>query len=152
MATKVADRVLLDTNILLAATDEGRAEHGRALIALNEWPAAGTALYTSGQSLREYFCVATRAVRSNGLGLAQADAVANVKVLRARLRFLDETDKVAERLVELLSGPACEGKQVHDANVVATAIVHGIGTIVTMNHGDFVRFGNVVSVIDLLKT
>lgn len=31
MATKVAERLVLDTNVLLAATDESRAEHMRAL-------------------------------------------------------------------------------------------------------------------------
>jgi predicted nucleic acid-binding protein len=60
MATTVAERALLDTNVLLAATDEGRDQHARAIETLDEWPAAGTTLYTSGQILREYLAVATR--------------------------------------------------------------------------------------------
>ncbi len=55
----VADRVVLDTNVLIAATDQGRPEHARALSALIDWPAAGTALYSTGQVLREYLSVAT---------------------------------------------------------------------------------------------
>ena len=56
------DRVMLDTNVLLAATDEGRAEHRDALMIMNEWAAGGTTLCTSGQILREYLAVATRPV------------------------------------------------------------------------------------------
>ena len=44
---------------------------------------------------------------------------------------------------------ACGGEQVHDANVVATMLVHGIGTVVTMNTDDFTRFGRYVSVVRL---
>ena len=44
MATRVADltilpdRVMVDANVLLAATDESRAEHHDALTILNDWP------------------------------------------------------------------------------------------------------------------
>lgn len=149
MATRVADRALLDTNVLLAATDEARADHESALAAINEWPSAGTTLYTSGQVLREYLSVATRPVEHNGLGIAQAAAVSNVRALRTRLRVLPETDKVADRLLDLLDSTACSGKQVHDANVVATMLVHGIDTIVSRNVGDFIRFDAHVRVRDL---
>lgn len=45
---------MLDTSILLTATDEGHAGHERALDVINGWPAQGTTLYTSGQIIREY--------------------------------------------------------------------------------------------------
>ncbi len=57
MATPVADRAVLDTNVLLAATDEARQEHEQAVAAINVWPASGLVLYTSGQILREYLAV-----------------------------------------------------------------------------------------------
>lgn len=44
------DRVMLDAFVLLAATDEGRAEHHGALTIMNEWAVGGTTLCTSGQS------------------------------------------------------------------------------------------------------
>ncbi len=76
MATPVADRAVLDTNVLLAATDQARQEHEQAVAVINVWPASGLVLYTSGQILREYLAVATRPVDQNGLGMAQPDAVA----------------------------------------------------------------------------
>lgn len=149
MATTVGDRALLDTNVLVAATDEDRPEHARAVEALTRWPAEGVVLYTSGQIVREYLAVATRPVERNGLGLERGAAVANVKALRTRLRFLTEDAKVAGRLLGLLDEVDCAGKQVHDANIVATMLVHGIETVVTMNVGDFARFGDHVRVVPL---
>lgn len=149
MARPAADRAVLDTNVLLAATDEGRIEHADAVEAVNEWPASGLVLYTSGQILREYLVVSTRPQAVNGLGLTIADAVANVRAFRTRLRLLAEEVKVTERLLELLEVVDCSGKQVHDANLVATMLVHGIGTVVTSNVTDFVRFSRHVQVCGL---
>lgn len=149
MTTKVADRVVLDTNILLAATDTARAEHTRARAALDEWPATGTTLYTSGQILREYLSVATRPERQNGLGLTMSDCLGNVRALRDRLDVLPESEKVTARLLALLTDVECAGSQVHDANVVATMLVHGVATIVTINVGDFARYEPRITVVAL---
>ncbi len=152
MAAELAippDRAMLDTNVLLAATDEGRVEHGQALEIVNDWPGRGTTLYTSGQIMREYLAVATRPAARNGLGLDLADALANVHALRGRTSLLAEDGKVADRLLALLNDVACSGKQVHDANVVATMLVHGIDTIVTINLDDFARFGQYVTLARL---
>ena len=91
-------RAMLDTNVLLAATDQARAEHDEALWVVNSWPGRGTTLYASGQILREYLAVATRPAERNGLGLNQADALANVRALRGRTTLLVEDGKVADRL------------------------------------------------------
>ena len=155
MATRAADlaippdRVMLDTNVLLAATDEGRAEHRDALTILNRWPAGDTTLCTSGQVLREYLAVATRPAEKNGLGLKLPDALGNVHAIRERTTLLAEDSKVADRLLGLLADVECGGKQVHDANVVATMLVHGVGTVVTMNLDDFARFEGYVNLVSL---
>ena len=133
-------RAMLDTNVLLAATDESRAQHDQALRIVNDWPGRGTTLYTSGQIMREYLAVATRPTEKNGLGMTLADALANVRAFRARTSLLAEDGKVADRLLTLLDDIACGGQQIHDANVVATMLVHGIDTIVTINLVDFTRF------------
>jgi predicted nucleic acid-binding protein len=155
MATRVADlgaapgRVMLDTNVLLSATDEGRAEHRNALTVLSDWPAARTELCLSGQVLREYLAVATRPASGNGLGLSMPDALENARAIRARTTLLAEDGAVADRLAVLLADIECTGKQVHDANLVATMLVHGVRAVVTMNLADFARFGRHVSLIGL---
>jgi predicted nucleic acid-binding protein len=155
MVTRVADlaavpdRVMLDANVLLAATDESRAEHRDALKVLNDWAAGHTDLCTSGQVLREYLSVATRSADQNGLGLNLPDALGNVRAIRERTTLLTEDTKVADRLLGLLADVECRGKQVHDANLVATMLVHDIGAVVTMNLEDFARFERHVSLIRL---
>ena len=155
MATRVADlvtapdRVMLDTNVLIAATDEGRAEHRDALTVVNDWAAGHTELCMSGQILREYLTVATRPAEKNGLGLSLPDALGNVYAIRERTTLLAEDGKVADRLLSLLADVECRGKQVHDANVIATMLVHGVRAVVTINLGDFARFEGHVALIRL---
>jgi predicted nucleic acid-binding protein len=142
-------RAMLDTNVILSATDEGRAEHRQALLIFSNWAGSGTSLYASEQVMREYLAVATRPADKNGLGLKQDDAVANVRAFRTRVTLLSEDSKVADCLLGLLDEIPCAGKQVHDANVVATMIVHGIDSLVTMNLADFSRFDDRIRLIAL---
>ncbi len=114
------EAVLVDTNVLLTATTPARALHTEALEVLNEWPTRGFSLCVSGQVFREYLVVATRPTEVNGLGLGVEDALANVAELRARFRLLDERVAVFEHLNRLVREIGCRGKQIHDANLVAT--------------------------------
>ena len=93
--------------------------------------------------------MATRPADRNGLGLTPSDALANVQAIRERTTLLAEDAKVANRLLGLLADVGAGGKQVHDANVVATMLAHGIAVIVTMNLDDFARFGQYVDLIRL---
>jgi len=63
--------------------------------------------------------------------------------------FLAEDARVADRLQGLLADVDCGGKQVHDANVIATMLVHGVGTVVTMNVDDFAPFEQYVALVRL---
>lgn len=94
----------------------------------------------SGQILREYLSVATRPVQQNGLGLTMSDCLSNVRALRERLDVLPESEKASTRLLTLLADVDCAGKQVHDANIVATMLVHGVATIATITIDDFARY------------
>ena len=146
-----AELFFVDTNVLLASSDPRRATHLAALAVFNDWPGRGIVLHASGQILREYLVVATRPRPSNGLGLPQMDAVANLTAFRDRVCFLAEDARVADRLGDLLLRTACTGKQIHDANVVATMLVHGIKNLVTSNVEDFERFSDRVTVHSLTE-
>ena len=135
-----AERVFLDTCVLLTATDPDRPGHAAALRALNTWPARGVTLFVSGQVLREYLSVATRSPKGNGLGLSPAEAVGNVRALLTRLHLLEESERCRERLLALIGEHGVSGKQVHDANIVATMLGHGVTRLITFNEEDFRRF------------
>lgn len=144
------DRVVfVDTNVLLSATAPFRILHQAALAVLNEWPNQGIILAVSTQVLREYLSVATRPAEINGLGLGTDDALANVAAFRGRMRLLVESEAVWDRLRTLIATYGCVGKQIHDANVVATALTSGITVLVTANTGDFTRLASEIEVVDL---
>lgn len=140
-----AESVIVDTNILLTATEETRSRHARAQHVLQTWPR----LYVSGQILREYLVVATRPSSENGLGMKLPAALENVREFLSRFRFLDETKKTFQNLRELLEEIPCRGRQIHDANLVATALTHGVTAIVTENARDFRRFRSRLTVLEL---
>jgi predicted nucleic acid-binding protein len=141
--------VLVDTNVLLSATVPSRLLHHAALVVLNDWPNQGIRLAASAQVFREYLVVATRPAAVNGLGLASEDALANVAAFGVRMRLLPEGEPSWNRLRALLASYGGLGKQIHDANLVATALASGVTRLVTANPGDFSRFSPEVDVVDL---
>jgi len=149
--TRVASAgpVFVDTNVLLTASVPARPGHRLALAVVDEWPGRGVQPYTSGQILREYLVVATRPPAANGLGLDSVSAVANVTAFRERLTLLDEDERVADRLRELLVRVPCRGKRIHDANIVATMLVHRVRRLLTSDPDDFARFSKHVETLGL---
>jgi predicted nucleic acid-binding protein len=121
------------------------------LTVLNDWPNRGVALATSVQILREYLVVATRPIEVNGLGLGSAEALANVAAFRGRTRLLGDGEPVWDRLQALVGTHGCKGKQIHDANIVASALSSGVTRLVTTNVVDFRRFAAELEVLDLAE-
>jgi predicted nucleic acid-binding protein len=127
----------LDTNILLAATDASRPGHAAARRIVSRGRAAGTPGAWSGQVIREYLAVATRPLEANGLGMSTEAALHNVRAFSSRLMFCDETEASSHRLLGLVAIHELRGTSVHDANIVATMVSHGIDRLVTLNPDDF---------------
>ena len=140
---KRGDVVFLDTNVLLAATDTGRRAHVAAVSVFTKLTGDGIHLAISGQVIREYLVVATSSVEQNGLGLKLHDALDNVAEFRSRTIFLEETLEVMDKLVELIKSAGIHGKRIHDMNIAATMLSHGVGTLVTFNPGDFSGIGDI---------
>lgn len=137
---------MVDTNVLLAATDRSRDHHDAATRFLNE---DVRRLAVSPQIVREYLAVTSRPVDVNGLGLSGEDAVANVEQFLEGMEVLTEGSATTLSLMELIvAGPAV-GKQVHDANVVAVALAHRAAAIVTDNTRHFARFARLISVEEI---
>ena len=143
MEIKVGEILFLDTNILLIATDESRPYHEIARKVIATHGRSGLHLGISGQIIREYLVVATRAPEANGLGMEPADAIKNVQAFNERLLFFDETEAGSIRLRHLTNGYRLIGTRIHDANVIPTMLSHGISKLVTENRADFSVFSEV---------
>ena len=146
MVPKVGEVVFIDTNVLLTATDESRPNHVPARRLIAESDRSGWHFAVSGQVLREYVVVATRPVDVNGMGLNPRHAIGNVEAFLGFLRLCDETEAVADKLRRLGLKHNLQGKRFHDANIVATMLVHGIGVLVTDNLKDFTVFDDIDAV------
>jgi predicted nucleic acid-binding protein len=139
-----APRVLLDTCILVAATDARRPES----MACTSFIEGRADLCVSSQVLREYAVVATRPTTVNGLGLSLKQALDNIGAICGLVPLLPEDRPLHAVLVELLRAHPVTGKRIHDANLVATAVAHGLAEIATLNTRDFEAFGDAVSLVD----
>lgn len=144
---KEGSRCFVDTNVLLAASDADREAHSACLDLVKSAMSGGVSLFVSGQVIREYLVVATRPISENGLGMTVKDALSNVAEFRKCIQVLDENTQVAQRLLQLIRKHEWKGKRIHDANIVATMLEHGLARLVTLNGKHFERIEG-VSVVE----
>lgn len=76
-------------------------------------------------------------------------AATQITSLMSLYRVADETSQVTSELLGLIAQGLATGKQVHDANIVATCLAFGIPRLLTHNLSDFRRFGSHVIVESL---
>jgi predicted nucleic acid-binding protein len=135
----------IDTNVLvystaLSAPFRERARAALARLAIKERRSL------SRQILREYLAVMTRQ-QAWGKALALSEAMADASLFLRRFTVLEDGPSVWEKLVELGQRYAFCGRQVHDANIVATMLAHGEQQLLTFNDADFRRFAGVINII-----
>jgi predicted nucleic acid-binding protein len=131
------NRVFVDTNVLLAATDQDRDQHLDALTFLDHGLDGTFRLFLSGQVFGEYLVVATRPLTVNGLGLSTEKAVENVAHFRKALQVLPEDDACSTRLNAMVQTYELKGKRIHDAALLVCMSRHGLRRLKTYNPFDF---------------
>jgi hypothetical protein len=72
-----------------------------------------------------------------------------VGYFQATFQIADDTAAVTEQLLALLRKFATGGKQVHDANIVATMLVYGLDRLLTQNVDDMRRFQPLIQVLSI---
>lgn len=150
MVTTGVDRLLVDTNILVYATNEDSPWQSVAEQALADWRGEGTQLCVSVQVLREYLAVTTRSAPGQ-TGVPDYVAISeNLAEFRTNFLVLEDTRLVSEELEKLARQFSVQGRQVHDANLVATLRVHGLRDLLTHNTADFSRYSSLVTVHPLV--
>jgi predicted nucleic acid-binding protein len=112
-------RVFCDTNIVLRFTIREMPEHTLMRAAVGRLLAGDAELWISRQVIREFCAVLTRP-QTFAVPLSGAAVVAFARSLPTSFRIADETAEVTTALLALLDAIPCGGKQVHDANIVAT--------------------------------
>jgi len=130
-------KVLVDTNVLLEATDEGRRFHVQAQSLFRNAFDDGVDLFIGTQVLREYLVVVTRPIEKNGLGMTTGFALDNVRRLQARVSLVAETLQAGKLFIEWAGRYRISGKRLHDLQILAIASVAGMHALITANEKDY---------------
>lgn len=140
MATTAAEQpaLFVDTNVLVYANIAEAPLHQAALSALQSARDAGRTLWISRQVLREYLVTLTRP--QTFAAVPRATVMEQVRLFVGRFQVADDTETVTAKLLDLMAKVPGGGKQVHDANIVATMLAYGIPALLTHNGRDFERF------------
>jgi len=136
---------VVDTNVLVHSTASASPNHFRARAALARFGTQGPVAVTR-QVLREYLAATTRP-QSWSRALTLAEATADTDSFIRRFAVLEDGPAVWAELMTLTRSFAFGGKQVHDANIVATMLAHGETRLLTFNDADFRRFGSLIDVV-----
>jgi predicted nucleic acid-binding protein len=144
----MASPVFIDTNVLVYAHLARSPLFAAASQQLRRLEDEGADLWISRQTLREYLSAMTR---SGALSttIPIAALVEDVRSMSEQFLVAEDGPQVTERLLTLLEQVEVGGKQIHDANIVATMLAQGIPRLLTYNVGDFHRFERWVEVLSL---
>ncbi len=151
MATGDADALFLDTNVLVYANVADAPLHAEALEAIQARHRSGMALWTSRQVLREYLAALSRP-QTFTRPRPVTTRVERVRYFESRFRVAEDGPQVTTQLRALMEQAPVGGKQVHDANIVATMLVYGVRRLLTANPSDFARFAALVTVAPLVAS
>jgi predicted nucleic acid-binding protein len=149
MATRDAEPVFVDTNVLVYAHVAEAPWHQEAQAAIVEHETAGAPLWVSRQVLREYLVSLTRP-QQFPIPPALETVVAQVRQFQQRFHVANEGPEVTTRLLALLLEVPTRGRRIHDANIVATMLVYGVRRLLTNNTDDFSPFAGLIDVLPLL--
>lgn len=141
-------RVFLDTNVLLRATISQFPLHEQAQGLVKEQLEAQAELWISRQVIREYIAQVTRP-QSFMHPMTAEQVEAQVKAMRVLFKIADDTEDVTSQLIALIKTFPTGGKQIHDANIVATMLAYGVPTLLTTNVEDMRRFAVKINLIAL---
>ena len=151
MAMMSARRIFVDTNILIYATNVDSPFHHMAMQALEITQDQGVVRTISTQILREFYGFATR-INGQGQNFDRSranDVLDKIEEFRASFEVLEDSSFVSVQLTELARYVEIGGRQIHDANIVATMLHYGIKHLLTNNPAHFMRFTKFISVVPL---
>jgi predicted nucleic acid-binding protein len=139
-----AEAVFLDTNVLIATSVDAHPSHAVASALVARLAAGAATACISPQVCREFLSVMTRAP-VEGRAFSPDEALEVLDGWLGDCALMEETGDVLRELLGLVARFGVKGKQVHDANVVATMGANRITRLATFNPSDFRRYEDLVA-------
>ena len=138
--------MFIDTNILVNSRILEAPDYDIARARLDRAIRDREPMKISRQILREYLAVVTRP-QTWPVAITREDALADVARLISMFQILEDGPLVTESLIALCRDVSVGGRQIHDANIVATMLAHGEHRLLTFNIADFRRYGDHVELV-----
>ena len=138
--------MFVDTNVLVNARILEAPDHKIARDSLENAYAEPGTIRISRQVLREYLAVITRP-QTWQVAIAREEALDDVARLTATFEVLEDGPVVTDWLVSLCREVPVGGRQIHDANIVATMLAYGERRLLTFNAGDFLRYADRIELL-----
>ena len=139
--------MFIDTNVLVNARIPGAPDHEAARASLESAFGDPEPLRISRQVIREYLAVVTRD-QPWPVNITREEAFEDVSRLIGSFEMLEDGPAVTEWLVALCRDVAVGGRQIHDANIVATMLAHGERRLLTFNVADFRRYADRIELVN----
>ncbi len=138
--------MFVDTNVLVNARFIEAPDHEAARASLESAIEKLEALRISRQILREYLAVVTRP-QAWPVAISRDEALEDLNRFAAAFEVLEDGPVVTDRLIALCRQTPVGGKQIHDANIVATMLAYGERRLLTFNTADFRRYADRIELV-----
>ncbi len=137
-------KILVDTNVLVRLAGPGATQQPDVLEAIHRLRQRQIDICIVPQVIYEYWAVFTRPAEQNGLGMTPESCSTDVSRLLRLFQLLRDEKTVFEQWLQLVTSYNVQGKNSHDARLVAAMLRHGISQILTLNPADFSRYAGIV--------
>ena len=138
--------MFVDTNVLVKSRIREAPDHETARARLERALQEPQPLRISRQVLREYLAVVTRP-QTWRVSITREEALDDVDRLTRAFEVLEDGPVVTDFLVALCREVSVGGRQIHDANIVATMLTYGERRLLTFNPADFRRYGTRIELV-----
>ncbi len=138
--------MFVDTNVLVNARILEAPDHEIARASLERAFEGPESLCISRQVLREYLAVVTRP-QTWQVAITREEVLGDLERLGDVFVVLEDGPEVTDWLVSLCRQVSVGGRQIHDANIVATMLAYGERRLLTFNMADFRRYGDRIELV-----
>ena len=138
--------MFIDTNVLVKSRILEAPDHDIARARLERAFQGREPMRISRQVVREYLSVVTRP-QTWPIAIPREDALGDVNRLISSFEILEDGPVVTESLIALCREVSVGGRQIHDANIIATMLAHGERRLLTFNTADFRRYGDRIELV-----
>lgn len=139
-------RYILDTNVVMRFCNPSDVQHHLATEAISQLLTQGDECFLTGQILVEFWAVATRPVKVNGLGWTVEKTRNTIDQVIRRFPLLKESEDIFPNWLNLVTANKVMGKRTHDVRIVAVMLAYQITHILTFNPSDFLLTTSIVVV------